>query len=159
MQGHPVARLQAAEIAQQGRELVDAYEKLLIGEVLYRLVLRLGHEMDRRLVPVAGEVAIHAVVTRVDLAADKPAPERGMAGVERRLPVFVPVKEVRELLEALGEVVEGKAREHARVCQIGLRNELVRRREIILLRPVHRDLRFGDIGSLLLRGMAWRFVF
>jgi len=104
MQGDAVARLEAAEIAQESRELVDADKELLIGDVLYRLDFGLGHEMDRRLVPVLGEVAIHAVVAGIDPAADEPAPEWGIAGVERRLPVFVPVEKIRELLEDSGNL-------------------------------------------------------
>ena len=159
VQGHSVARLQSAEIAQQGCKLVDAHEKVLIGDVLDRLVLRLGHKMDRRLVLVLRKLAIHAVVARVDLATDEPTPERRMARIECRLPVLVPIKEVRELLEALGELLEGKAREDARVRQIGLRDELVRRQEVVFLRPMHRNLRLGDIGRRLLCHLALRLVF
>lgn len=159
MQGHAVACLESAEVAQQRRELVDADEQLLIGQVLYRLVLRFGHEMDRGLVLVFDEVAIDAVVAGVDPAADEPAPERRVAGVERRLPVLVPVEKVRELLKALGEFVKGKALEDAGVGQVGLRDESAGRRDVVLFRPMHRDLCLGDIDSLLLRGMARRPVF
>jgi len=159
LQRYPVARLQAAEVAQDGSEFVDADEKLLIRDVLDRLVFRLGHEMDRCLVLVPGEVAIDAVVASIDLAADEPAPEGRIAGVKGPFPVLVPVEEVGELLEALGEFVEGKTLEDAGVSQVGLGDELVRGGEIALLRPMHRDLRLGDIGNLLLCGGAWRLVF
>jgi hypothetical protein len=77
-----------------------------------------------------------------------------IAGIERRLPILGPVEKVRELLEALGKLVEGKAFEDARVRQVGLRNKPVRRREVGLFPPMHRDLRLGDILS-----MARRVVF
>src|SRR4029453_7331660 len=104
-------------------------------------------------------MAIHAVVTCIDLAADEPAPERGIARVERLLPVLVPVEQVCELLEAFREVVEGETREDFRVRQIRLRDELARRQEIVLLRPMHGDLRLGNIGGLTLRVIAWRLAF
>jgi hypothetical protein len=123
MQGHTVAGLQPAELAQQGRELVDAYEEILVRDVLNRFVLGLWHEMDRRLVLVLGEVSIDAVVAGVDLAADEPAPEWRVAGVERPFPVPGPVEQVCKLLEALAEPVEGKTLKDTVVCQIGLRDE------------------------------------
>src|SRR5229473_6635813 len=85
VQRHSVAFLQTAEVSQQRGDLVHAYEEFLVSDVLGTLLLRFGNEVDRRLVLVLGEMAIDAVVTGVDSAADEPSPERRIARVERNV--------------------------------------------------------------------------
>src|SRR5215468_237493 len=75
--------LQTAEVPQQRGNLVHAHVEFLIGDVLDGFVLGLGDEVDRSLVFVLGEMAIDAIMTRVDPAADEPPPERRIARIER----------------------------------------------------------------------------
>ena len=86
VQRHSVALLQTAEVSQQRCNLVYAHVEFLVGYVLDGFVLRLGDEVDRRLVFVLGEMAIDAIITGVDPAADKPSPERRITRVEREVP-------------------------------------------------------------------------
>src|SRR5262249_42008141 len=112
VQRHAIAGLQAAKVAQERGELVDTNKEVLIGEVLDRLGLRFGNEMDRGLVLVPSEVPIYAVEAGVDLAADEPAPKGRRGAVERLLPALVPVEQVCEFLKAFRELVESKALEN-----------------------------------------------
>jgi hypothetical protein len=77
--------------------------------VLDGLVLRFGDEVDRCLVLVLGEMAIDAIITGIDLAADEPFPERRIARVQRDVPGPIPVEKISVLLEAVGEVVESES--------------------------------------------------
>ena len=145
VQRDPVARFQPAEFAQQRGELVHADIEFLVGDVLDRLVLELGHEMQRGFVALLDEVTIHAVVAGVDLGADVPAPERRLRAVEELVPFLVPVEELGELLVVPRELLEREALEDAFLAQVRLRNKFLRRGEVALLLPVHRDLGFGNI--------------
>jgi len=62
--------------------------------------------VDRRFVLVLGEMAIDAIITGIDPAADKPSPERRIARVEREVPDPGPVEKIGVLLEAVRKVVE-----------------------------------------------------
>jgi hypothetical protein len=92
MQGHPIARFEPAEISQQRGEFVDPDVQLLIGDMLYRFIFQFRHEMNRSFVFVSGQMAIDAVVAGVDLTADIPFPERGIAGIERLIPPLIPIE-------------------------------------------------------------------
>jgi len=74
VQRNSVAFLQTAEVSQQRGDLIHAHRKFLVGDVLDSFLLRLGNEVDRGLVLVFSEMAIDAVVTGVDSAADEPDP-------------------------------------------------------------------------------------
>src|SRR6266849_2351629 len=142
--------LQTAEVSQQRRDLVYAHEEFLVGDVLGGFLLRLGNEVDRRLVPVPGEMAIDAVVTGVDSAADEPSPERRIARVERHVPGLVPVEKIGVLLEAVREVIETESFKDRLVGQVGLNNEFLWRVNVGLFLPVDRDLCLRRFcGSLL----------
>jgi hypothetical protein len=111
--------------------------------VLDGFVLRLGDEVDRRLVLVLGEMAIDAIVTGVDPAADEPSPERWVARVERDVPGPVPVEKIGILLEAVREVVETESFKDAFLGQVGPGNEFLRRVNVVLFLPMDRDLGLG----------------
>ena len=147
VEGDPVTCLQLAEVAQQGRELVDPPVELLVGDHLRRRGLRLGHPDQGRLVPVGGQVAVDAVVAGVQPATDEPLPEWWIAGIERGVPVLVPGEQVRVLLEALREVLLPEAFADRRVGSVRLSDELGRRVVILLLAPVDGDLRLRPAPS------------
>ena len=151
VEGHAVADLDPGDALQERGELVDPPVELLVGDRLGLFRLRLGHPDERRLVAARGQVAVDAVVTGVQPASDEPLPERRRAGVERRVPVGVPAQQVRVLLEALGEPLLAEPLEDGRVGRVGLRDERRGLVGVVLLAPVHRDLRLGDLRPLLCR--------
>ncbi len=93
---------------------------------------------------------VHAVVTRVQLSADKPLPERGVAGIQRRVPILIPGEQISILLEAFGEILLAKALENIRISGIGLSNKLRRRVVVIFFLPVNCDLSLGDLKLFIL---------
>ncbi len=145
VQGRAVARLQPAEIFEQRGEFVHPNIELLIGNVLDRLVFQFRDEMDGGLVLVLRQVAVDAVVTGVDPAADIPPPERGVAGIERFVPGLVPIEESGVLVEAFGEFIEREPLIDVLVGQIGLGDKLWRRVIFFLFLPMDRNLSFGDV--------------
>ncbi len=140
VEGHPIARLQPAEIPQQRRKLVDALIELLVRDDLGGLRLRLGDPDQRSFVPVFGEVPVDAVKGSVELPTHKPLPERRVARIERGVPVLVPRQEIAVFLEAFGEVLLGESFEDRGVVGVGLTDELRWRVEVLLLPPVDRNL-------------------
>src|SRR3989449_11739954 len=82
--------------------------QLLILDGHIRLRFRFGHEDEGGLVPVLGEMTVHAVVRRVDLAADEPLPERRVAGIEDRVIWLEPGQHVRVFFEAVGKLGEAE---------------------------------------------------
>src|SRR5207302_5660506 len=158
VQRDAVASLQPAEVAQQSGELVDPDVQFLVGDVLDRLVFRFRYEMDRGLVPVLRQMPIDAVVRGIDFSADEPAPERRLAAIEDLVPLPVPVEQFRELPVVAGELLEGEALEDVLVGKVGLRDELPGRGDVVLLLPVHGDLRLGHLGVRPLRRLAARPV-
>jgi len=150
VQRNSVTSLKTAEVSQQRGDLVHAHEEFLVGHVLYSFLLRLGNEVDRGLVLVFSKMAIDAVVTSVDSAADEPSPERRIARVERNVPGPIPVKEIGVFLEAVREVVETEPFKDLVVGQVGLNNELLWRVNVGLFLPVDGDLGLRRFwGSLL----------
>jgi hypothetical protein len=105
VEGHAVAGLHTGEALQERGELVDPLVQLLVGDRRGVLSLRLRYPDQRRLVAAGGQVPVDAVVGGVQAAANEPLPERRVAGVQRRVPVGVPVEQVPVLLEALGEAL------------------------------------------------------
>ena len=95
-----------------------------------------------------GQMAVHAVVTGVQATADEPLPERGVARVQRRVPVAVPAEQVGVLLEALREPLLAEAVPDGRIRGVGLADEPGRRVEVLLLAPVDRDLGLGHLARL-----------
>jgi hypothetical protein len=136
----PVAGLDAAEIAQQRRELVDPVVEVPVGDGdgLHRLGL--GHPDDRRLVGAGRQVPVDAVVGGVQPAPDEPLPEWRVAGVQDRFPRGVPAEQVGVLLEAVREVLLAEPVKDRGISGVGLRYEALRRVVILLLAPVHCDL-------------------
>jgi hypothetical protein len=57
--------------------------------------------MDRSFVFVFGQVPVNAVIADIELAAYKPFPERGITGIKRGMPGFIPVQEIGVFLEAI----------------------------------------------------------
>ena len=143
MQRHAVALLEATEVLQHRGHLVHPHVEFLVGDVLNGFVLRLGHEVDSRLVLVPGEMTIDAVVTDIYSAADKPFPERRFAGVERDVPGLIPVEQIGVFFETVWKIFETEPVKHFRVGQVGLRDEFFRRVDVGLFLPVDRDLGLG----------------
>src|SRR6266496_6601678 len=85
---------------------------------------QLRHEDDRRLVRARHCMPVHAVIRRIQPAADKPLPEWRVAGVQRRVPWPVPGEQIRVLLEAAGEFVLGETLEDGGVSSVGLLDAL-----------------------------------
>ena len=113
--------------------------------VLDGLVLRLRDEVDRRLVLVFGEMAIDAVVTGIDPAADEPSPKRRIARIKRDVPGQVPMKKIGVLLEAVRDVIETESIKDRFVRQVGLRDKSRWRVDVVLFLPVDRDLGFRHV--------------
>ena len=67
-------------------------------------------------------MAIDAVVTGVDPAADEPSPERRIARIKGVVPGQVPVKKIGVLLEAVRDVIETESIKDRFVCQVRLRD-------------------------------------
>jgi hypothetical protein len=126
VESHAVAGLYAADFLEERGELVDPLVQLLVGDRRGVLGLRLGHPDQGGLVPAGGQVPVDAVEGGVQAAADEPPPERRVAGVQGRVPVGVPVQQVRVLLEALGEVLLAEPFEDGRVGGVCLSDELCR---------------------------------
>src|SRR5882762_8137796 len=93
-------------------------------------------------------MAIHAVVRRVDLAADEPFPERRFARIEDRVIWLEPGEHIRIFLEAVGELVEPELFEDAGVSHVRLCLEFLGRLIVRLFLPMHSDLRFANLGLL-----------
>jgi hypothetical protein len=90
-------------------------------------------------------IAVHA---RVQPPADPPAEERRLAVVEDRVPATVPREQLGVLLEALREVLLGKALEDRLVVGVGLLLEVGGRRDVLLFAPMHGDLGFRVLPVL-----------
>src|SRR5712691_914197 len=88
---------------------------------------------------------VHAVIRGIQPAAGEPFPEWRVARVQRRVPGRIPAQQVRVLLEAIGEPVLAEPVRDRWVGRIGLRDETLRRIVILLLAPVHRNLRLRDL--------------
>ena len=141
MERHPVAGLHPAEVPQQRRELVHAPVQVLVGDLLRRLGLGLGHP-DQRVLPAARlQVTVDAVHARVQTPADPPLPERRFARVQDRVPLAIPREHLRVLDEAVRVVLLAEALEDRRIVRVRLLDELRRGRVVLLLTPVNRDLR------------------
>src|SRR5437870_727113 len=96
-------------------------------------------------------MAVDAVVAGVQLATGEPFPERRPAGVQRRVPVAVPVQHVRVFPEALGKILLREPFQYRGVCQIRLSDEPGGWTDVLLLAPVDRNLRFARLTSVLNR--------
>jgi hypothetical protein len=90
-------------------------------------------------------MTVDAVIGNVDLAADKPTPERRVAGIEYRLPVFVPGQQIGVFLEAVRKILQAEAFVHIRVGHVRLGDETYRRGVITLFLPMDGYFRLGNL--------------
>jgi hypothetical protein len=107
------------------------------------------------------EVAIDAVVAGIQLAADEPLPERWIAGVQRGVPILIPVKKIGVFAKTFGEIFLAEALHDGWVVKIGLPDEFCRGTEEFLFFPVDGDLGFVFPGFGLALRRFWlsiRFV-
>ena len=141
VQGDPVAGLQAERVPQHGSELIHLAEQLRIADVHVGVFFELRHEDHRGLIRVGGGMPVHAVIGRIQLAADEPLPERRVAGVQRGVPWRIPAQQVSVLREAVREMFLAEPVVDGGIVGIGLLDEILRRIDVFLLAPVHRDLR------------------
>jgi len=75
--GDAIALLETGKALQHGGDFVNAAIELLVGNDDVVFFFGLRHEDQRGFVFVFGEMAIHAVVSHVQAAADEPLPEGG----------------------------------------------------------------------------------
>ena len=150
MERHPVTRLYPGEITQQRRELVHASMELPVGDLLRLLVLALRHPDQRAPIAPRFQVSIDAVHARVQTPAHPPLPERRLARVQNRVPPAIPRQHLRVLDEAIRVMLLAEALKDRRVRRVRLRDERRRRRIVLLLPPMNRDLRLrgGRLGNL-----------
>jgi hypothetical protein len=108
------------------------------------LVLGFRDEDERGLVIVFRQMAIDTVVRSVQAAADKPLPEWRMIGVQRGVPILIPVQQLRILPETFREILFAETLDNARIVQVGLRDEAGGRANVGFFYSMHGDLRFGQ---------------
>ena len=137
VKGDPVADLEATEAFEHGGQLVHPAVELPVSYCFWFFGLGLGDPDKRRLVCFSGQVPVDAVVAGVEPAPHEPLPKRGVGGVERRVPVLVPVEQVGVLPEAFGKAVLAEALVDRRVGRVGLADEAGRGEEVLLLAPVN----------------------
>ena len=142
--GDAVAGFQSRKVTQKSRGFVHAPVQLLIGDGRGGFTLGLRNKNERGFVLIFGEMAVHAVVAGVELAADKPFPERRMLGVQRGVPVLIPVEQFGVMSETLRKIFFVELRDEVRVVEVGLANEFRGRAVIAFLFPVDGDLRLTD---------------
>src|ERR1700756_1288628 len=94
-------------------------------------------------------MAIHAVVGGVELAPDEPFPEGWITGVERSMPILVPVQHVGVLPETFGILVFAEPVENVGISQIGLADKFGGGILIFLSPPMDRDLSLAGLDHLL----------
>src|SRR5262249_40114571 len=111
--------------------------------------LRLRDENQGGLVLVLCEMAVHAVVRRVELPAHKPLPEGRVAGIQRRVPVAVPGEQVGILPEAFREALQAEPLVDRWVRQIGLADESGGGIVVLFFLPVNGDLGLADLDGRL----------
>ena len=140
--------LSAAEVAQQGGELVDPDVEVLVGDDPVLLVLGFRHPDKGRLVLVGGYVPVDAVVGGVEFAPREPLPEGRVGGVQGGVPVLVPREQVRVLAEVLGVVLHREPVEHRGVRHVGLGDEVCAGADQLFLSPVRGDLRLAYLALL-----------
>ena len=141
--GHAVARFQAQRL-EHGGDFVDAHKEFLVSEHEVRFIFRLGYKDESGFVAVFGQVAVNAVVAGVQLAAHKPLPEGRIAGVERCMPVLVPVEQVGVFFEALREVFLAETLVNGFIRHVRLGDEVHGGIVVIFFAPMYRHFRFGD---------------
>src|SRR5208337_3639908 len=144
MDGDAIALLETGKALQHGGDFVDAAIELLVGDDDVVFFFGLRHEDQRGFIFVFGEMAIHAVVGDIQAAADKPFPEGRMVGVQRSVPILIPVEEFGIFAEALGEILLAEALQGVVVVEIGLSDEARGRPDIGFFLPVDGNLRFGQ---------------
>ena len=103
-----------------------------------------GTQINAFLLAARLQVPVDAVHARVQAPADPPLPERRIARVEHRVPLAVPRQHLRVLREALREMLLAEPLEDRRVVRVRLRDERRRRRVVLLLTPMNRDLRLRN---------------
>ncbi len=137
-----VAGLEAGKIAEHRGDFIHAAIEFLVGDDGSGFAFWLRDENQRRFVLVLGEMAVHAVVAGIEFAADKPLPERWIAGVQRGVPILIPVKEFGVIAKAFRKVLFAETLDEIGIVQIGLPDKFRRRQKTLFLFPMHRDLRF-----------------
>src|SRR5437763_7872765 len=140
VKGDTVASLDASKIAKQCGEFIDPDIEFLIGDGFGLFFFRFGYPDQSRLVVTCFQVAIDAIVTGVELTADKPFPKRRVTGIQRRMPKVVPGKQICVFLEAFRKVLLTKTFKNTRIACICLSNKLWMCMKILLLSPVNSDL-------------------
>src|SRR6266480_210417 len=93
-------------------------------------------------------MTVDAIIAGVETAPDEPFPEGGIARIQRRVPIVVPVEEVGIFFEALREALLTEPFINLRIARIRLSNKLRRRGIVLLLLPVNGDLILRDLYLL-----------
>src|ERR1700719_4452869 len=95
------------------------------------------NENQGRFVFVLCEMAVDAVVAGVELAADKPFPKWRIAGVQRSVPILIPVQQFGIVAKAFRKILFAEALNDRGVVEVGLSNKFRRRIKTLFLFPVH----------------------
>src|SRR6267142_4243669 len=93
-------------------------------------------------------MTVNAVETDVELAPGIPLPERSVSGIERGMPILVPVQKVCVFTEAFRKILFAEALIHGRIGQVGLANEFRAWIKVLLFFPMDGDLRLVDFCLL-----------
>ena len=107
--------------------------------------------MDGRLVFIFSQMAINAVVTRIDLTADKPFPAGRIAGVQSRMPVFIPIEQIGVFFETVGEIIQAKAVIDAGIGHVGLGNKFRAGVKVLFFAPMYRNFGFRCFNNFFFR--------
>src|ERR1700692_1370176 len=94
-------------------------------------------------------MAIDAVVTSVEFAADKPFPERWLTGVKGGVPILVPVQQFGVFAEAFRKMLLAELLHHGRIIEIGLAYEFCGGLEVLFFLPMHGNLSFGQLAFVV----------
>src|ERR1700730_6953271 len=140
--GDAITGLEPSKIAKHGRDFVHAAIEFLIGDNRSGFTLWLRDKNQGCFVFVLGEMAIDAVVTGVEFAADKPFPKWRIAGVQSGVPILVPMQQFGILAKAFRKVFLAETFDHRGVVQIGLPDKFRRGIKTLFFFPVNGDLRF-----------------
>ncbi len=145
MQCYTVACFESAEILQHCCEFIHPYPKFLIGDMIHSFLFQFRHKVDGCFVAVFCQMSVYTVVGGIDQTALEPFVAGSIAGIQNRIPVFVPVQQIRVFLVAVRHIFQGHALIYAFVRHICLGNEFSGRGIHLLLFPVGRDCSFRYI--------------
>ena len=158
MNGDAVTRFESGKVSEQGGQLIHPDVKFLIGDGQMRFIFRFRHKDEGRFVFILLEMAINTVVGGIDLAAHKPFPARGIAGIQRGMPILVPIQQIGIFLKTFGEILQAQPVIYAWIGHICLGNKLRGWMKILLFLPVNGNLRFTNFQPFFFFSVTHRLT-